>query len=229
MYLKHRGGRSNSSRENTSRIPVRNPVTPSGMGFRAKFFSPKNKRLVRCESLLEFDCLHLFEFARGVVSFVEQPMTVHYRLGGVTRSYTPDFAVDWQDGRRYFVEVKPAERLAELQNEEKFGRLAAVFAAHGDQLVLLSEIQIRNVTRLRQVKRLLRCRLDAQLDMTPTHGTPATMTPRTIGEALSDGSTRPAILGQLATREISCCLEQEITDSTLLLPFEGRHDDALFI
>lgn len=222
-------GRTSGFANASIKTPARNPVTPSGRGFRAKFFSPKNARLVRCESLLEFDCLHLFEFARDITTFVEQPMTIRYQLGRAWRRYTPDFSVSWVGGRRWLVEVKPAGCLAEEQQQEKFARLSEVFAAQGDQLMLLTDTQIRRATRLRQVKRLLQIRFGSWLEgLRPNNALPP-LERRTIGEAFRGGETEQGILLRLATRELVCCLEQEISDTTLLLPFEESHDDALFI
>lgn len=221
--------RTNTSSPQTSRHPVRNPVTPSGRGFRAKFFSPKNNRLVRCESLLEFDCLHLFEFARGVVRFIEQPKTIRYRLGTGSRTYTPDFAVDWSDGRRWLIEVKPAETLAEPRNQEKFDRLSEVFKNQGEQFLVLTDIQIRNSFRLAQIKALLQVRYGKWLDGASLPAVPSSLENRTIVEALRIGASGRAIVHRLATRELACCLDTEITGSTVLLPFEESHDDALFV
>lgn len=228
-YLGGGANRGNTSPPPPSRLPARNPVTPSGRGFRAKFFSPKNNRLVRCESLLEFDCLHLFEFARGVVRFIEQPKTIRYRLGARSRSYTPDFAVDWSDGRRWLIEVKPAETLAEPPNQEKFDRLSDVFKSQGDTFLILTDLQVRNPMRLRQIKRLLQVRYGKWLDGTAHRAVPSSLENRTIAEALRMGASGPAILQRLASREVACCLDQEITGTTLLQPFKESHDDALFV
>ncbi|RKT25625.1 TnsA endonuclease-like protein [Paraburkholderia sp. RAU2J] len=221
--------RPNTSPPQTSRHPARNPVTPTGRGFRAKFFSPKNNRLVRCESLLEFDCLHLFEFARGVVRFVEQPKTIRYRVGAASRTYTPDFAVDWSDGRRWLIEVKPADVLAEQRNQEKFDRLSEVFKSQGEQFLLLTDLQIRKSIRLAQIKTLLQVRYGKWLDGATQPAVPSSLANRTIAEALRIGASGRSIVHRLAARELTCCLDTEITGSTLLLPFEESHDDALFV
>lgn len=231
MDVTHPGGDANrihTPPSLPSRNPARNPVTPSGRGFRAKFFSPKNNRLVRCESLLEFDCLHLFEFARGVVQFIEQPKTIRYRLGTGSRTYTPDFAVDWSDGRRWLIEVKPADVLAEPRNQEKFDRLSEVFKSQGEQFLVLTDLQIRKPYRLAQVKTLLQTRYAKWLDDAVQSAVPSRLENRTIAEALRIGASGRAIVHRLASRELTCCLDKEISGSTLLLPFEESHDDALF-
>lgn len=220
-------GLGSSASQVTLPRPARNPVKPSGRGFRAKFFSPKNRRHLRCESLLEFDCLHLFEFARGVRHFVEQPMTIRYRIASASRIYTPDFLVDWHDGERWFVEVKPEEGFATPKNQEKFNRLSDVFAMQGDRLVLLTEVHIRKSIRLRQIKRLLQVR-NAGRESTSIIGC-ANIEYRTIAEALLSGVSMTEVLHRLALRDVFCSLDQEITEDTRLLPFEESHDDALFI
>lgn len=221
--------RSILSSSSHNRAPARNPVTPSGRGFRAKFFSPKNQRLIRCESLLEFDCLHLFEFARGVTSFVEQPKTIRYQLRGRSRTYTPDFAVDWADGQRWLVEVKPADILQAPANREKFERLAEVFGNQQEKFVILCDEQIRNTVRLKQIKHLLRIRYENWLDGTVDAVAPSSMENRTIAQVLNAGASGRAILHRLASREIVCSLDEEITGTTRLRAFEERDDAILFL
>jgi hypothetical protein len=122
---------------------TRNPVTHSGRGFRAKFGSRKNRRMVRCESLLEMHFLYLAEFARNVVSFDEQPVSIAYRLNGRQRRYTPDFGLRWRDGRQWYVEVKPHELLALDKNQEKFEAIGEHFRREGDTFITISEREIR--------------------------------------------------------------------------------------
>lgn len=137
---------------------TRNPVTHSGQGIRAKFASRKNRRMVRCESLLEMHFLYLAEFARNVVSFDEQPVTISYRLNGRMRRYTPDFLLRWRDGSQWFVEVKPYELLALEKNREKFDAVGEYFRRRGDTFITMSERGIRHPVRMPLVKDLLRLR-----------------------------------------------------------------------
>lgn len=207
---------------------TRNPVTPSGRGFRAKYFSRKNRRMVRCESLLEFDALFLFEFARGVRTFEEQPVSIEYSLNGRSRRYTPDFGVDWADGRRWFVEVKPSEKLAETQTAEKFKALKLWFGTRGHSLVVLSELQIRRPIRLRQIRELLRdfaAEKSHKADLR-LYSTTAGMT---FGEMLAAGADEKLIRGLLAHRLLACDLDSIINHETVIRPFEEADDDALFL
>lgn len=207
---------------------TRNPVTPSGRGFRAKFFSRKNRRLVRCESLLEFDALFLMEFARGIQRFEEQPVTVEYSLSGRKRKYTPDFSAEWADGQRWFVEIKPSEKLAEPRNAEKFDALARWFASRGDHFLVLTEQQIRRPIRLRQIRDLLRERAGRN-----SHEVASP--PPCVGAGTSIAKMRSASLDEkliwqlLADRSIVCDLDSTIDDRTAVFPYEEADDVALFI
>ncbi|MFM0428440.1 TnsA endonuclease N-terminal domain-containing protein [Paraburkholderia aspalathi] len=207
---------------------TRNPVTPSGRGFRAKFFSRKNRRLVRCESLLEFDALFLVEFARGIRRFEEQPITVEYRLGGRKRTYTPDFSVEWGDGRRWFLEIKPSEKLAEPSNAEKFDALTQWFTSRGEHFLVLTEQQIRRPVRLRQIRDLLRERV------TRNSNEVASPLP-SVGTGISIAEMRAACVDEkliwqlLAERSLVCDLDSAIDDRTIVLPYEEADDVALFI
>jgi hypothetical protein len=207
---------------------TRNPVTPSGRGFRAKFFSRKNRRLVRCESLLEFDALFLFEFARGVRRFEEQPVTIEYSLNGRLHRYTPDFGVDWADGRRWFVEVKPSEKLAEPQSAEKFEALRRSFSSQDQHLVVLSELQIRRPIRLRQIRELLRYLAAEKSDEAVSRHLSITE-PMTLREILATGIDERLIRQLLADRSLVCDLDSVITHETVIRPFEGADDEALFL
>ncbi|MEN8502094.1 TnsA endonuclease N-terminal domain-containing protein [Paraburkholderia sp. SIMBA_050] len=207
---------------------TRNPVTPSGRGFRAKFFSRKNRRLVRCESLLEFDALFLFEFARGVRTFEEQPVTIEYSLNGRSRRYTPDFGVDWADGRRWFVEVKPAEKLAESQTIEKFDALEQWFSSRGHSFVVLSELQIRRPVRLPQIRGLLRG-LGAEKSEVAPFRLPSITAGLTLGETIAAGTDETLIRTLLAHRLLACDLDSVINHESVIRPFEEADDDALFL
>lgn len=207
---------------------TRNPVTPSGRGFRAKFFSRKNRRLVRCESLLEFDALFLMEFARGIRRFEEQPITVEYLLGVRKRIYTPDFSAEWGDGRRWFLEIKPSEKLVEPFNAEKFDTLTQWFASRGERFVVLTEQQIRRPVRLRQICDLLRERVTKSSKEAGSF-LPCVGTGVSIAEMRAASVDEKLIRQLLADRSFVCDLDSVIDDRTIVLPYEEADDVALFI
>lgn len=58
------------------------------------------------ESALERDFITLTSFLDTGAAITSQPVTIRFRHVGEPRRYTPDFLVEWSDGRRELVEVK---------------------------------------------------------------------------------------------------------------------------
>ena len=83
---------------------ARNPVRPTGRGFRAKVASKKMRRMIRCESLLEMRAVLNAEFSRDVLAINEQPFVLEYEFNGAIRRYTPDFLFRWRNGDEWVVE-----------------------------------------------------------------------------------------------------------------------------
>ena len=71
-------------------------------------------RMVAYEGLLSRDFIVLVENDPRVVSYQEEPDAFPWFDGECWHSYTPDFAVTLDDGRRICVEIKPFRRLAKL-------------------------------------------------------------------------------------------------------------------
>lgn len=206
---------------------TRNPVTHSGQGFRAKFASRKNRRMVRCESLLEMHFLYLAEFARNVVSFDEQPVTIGYHLNGRMRRYTPDFVLRWRDGNQWFVEVKPAELLALPKNQEKFDAVSEHFRHRGDTFITISEREIRHPVRMPLVKDLLRLRdvaALASLSEIENIDLTAYSSWGELREELNAAQTTTC----LAYRLITCSLFEPIRATTPIAVYKESEDVALF-
>lgn len=206
---------------------TRNPVTHSGRGFRAKFASHKNRRVVRCESLLEMHFLYLAEFARNVVSFDEQPVSIAYRLNGRQRRYTPDFGFRWHDGRQWYVEVKPHELLALEKNREKFDAIGEHFRREGDTFITISEREIRHPIRMPLVRDLLRQRNDTLLEALAEMENIDLGAFSTWGELSSElGQTLATVC--LAYRVIACSLLVPLQATSPISVFKEADDDALF-
>lgn len=77
------------SRRNTTHVPARLVVAPTGVIIRGLFPSVKAERMVSYEQLLERDLLYLCDFARQVVDIREQPFKFRYAMGNKIRRYTP--------------------------------------------------------------------------------------------------------------------------------------------
>ncbi len=207
---------------------TRNPVTPSGRGFRAKFASRKNRRMVRCESLLEKNFLYLAEFARSVISFDEQPTSIKYRLNGKRQRYTPDFALRWQDGSHWYVEVKPSKLLGLERNLEKFDAVGEHFKRQGDFFLTISEQEIYHPVRLPLIRSLLRRRDSLILDSL------SAMENIDLGKCSTWGELTNVLDTNLATvclayRLITCNMDQPIQTNSPISIYEESDDVALFI
>lgn len=58
------------------------------------------------ESALERDFVTLSSFVDAGAIITSQPVTIRFEHEGQSRRYTPDFRVDWSDGRSEIVEIK---------------------------------------------------------------------------------------------------------------------------
>ena len=230
--------------------PVRNPIDRSGMCFREKFFSQKNARLVRCESLLEAKVLRLLEFARDVVSYSEQPPRLRIRLSGRVRNYTPDFAVQWRDGAVWILEVKPLDISLREEMQERFAAARAVAASQGMRFLVVSESQVerpgfKDIKRLLEYRRRFRTEnlglsqddlvpdpASIDVDVTELRATLAAVgelpAREVVGLLDSDGGGRRQFESLLASRVIAWCTDHSLHDSTLIHLFTEFDDEQLF-
>jgi len=62
--------------------------------------------LAEHESALERDFVTLVSFLDAGAAVTAQPVTIRFEDAGRQRRYTPDFRVDWSDGRSEIVEIK---------------------------------------------------------------------------------------------------------------------------
>lgn len=95
------------------------------------FHSEKLSRLVEYESELELVILRQLDNDPRVVSYVEQPLTIPYVIDGEPHHYTPDLAVQLDDGHALVIEAKPLERLGEFRSWMKWATLTRYCAQQG--------------------------------------------------------------------------------------------------
>ncbi|MFN4764704.1 Tn7 transposase TnsA N-terminal domain-containing protein, partial [Gillisia sp. Q332] len=86
--------------------PVRNTQKSNAEHAAGKLFSPKNERLMGCESHLEKRAMILLECDPTVMRYCVQPMTLRYELDGKQRHYTADNFV-WRGDKLQILEIKP--------------------------------------------------------------------------------------------------------------------------
>ncbi|WP_409420007.1 hypothetical protein ABHF91_09170 [Pseudaeromonas sp. ZJS20] len=108
-----------------------------------KFVSAKMHTVFTVESSLEFDaCFHL-EYSPLVKHFEAQPEGFYYQCDGRLCPYTPDFRVVDQDGFASFLEVKPAEKVADQDFLLRFPLKQQRALELSSPLKLVTEKQIR--------------------------------------------------------------------------------------
>jgi hypothetical protein len=119
-------------------MPVRN-VLRSGGTIVGSVPSRKLGRMIHYESLIERAYIYLLEYDPLVVSYEEQPCTIAYRTEGKERSYTPDFAVHWQDHQQSLVECKPTSKVDGPENALKWTAARLWCKQYGYTFALVTE------------------------------------------------------------------------------------------
>ncbi|MHA6867914.1 TnsA endonuclease N-terminal domain-containing protein [Ralstonia solanacearum] len=175
------------------------------------------------------NCLYLAEFARTIVAFDEQPVSISYSISGRRRRYTPDFRFLWQDGREWFVEVKPAEKLATPENNERFAAIATYFESTGARFVALTEDQICHSGRSQLVQYLLRMRPhDSEPRECPLLNSQEHL-PASFAEAAQVLGGPKKVVEALGRRDLVCDLREPLTAQTVVRAFTEADDGALFV
>jgi hypothetical protein len=126
-------------------VPVRNPLKHAG---RPGYGVPSEKKgkteeLVHCESGIERDYAHLLNYDPQVVWYEEQPIKITYIFEQKKRSYTPDFAVHWRQGLPSLVECKPASRLNDPENLQKWTAARLWCDLHGYTFLLVTDESLK--------------------------------------------------------------------------------------
>ena len=118
-------------------------ITPSGAGHRALFPSAKNRRGIRCQSLLELDACRFLEFCPDVLSYEEQVEVEVEVSRGIRRLVRPDFHVVCRGRPLVVVEVKPAEKLKQAKTAARIELLREHYGAMGISYRALTEAELR--------------------------------------------------------------------------------------
>src|SRR5260370_36426002 len=119
-------------------------------------FQPLRQAAVEHESALERDFVTLARFIDAAVTITAQPITLLFDDGTRSRRYTPDFLVQWSDGRSHLIEVKYRTDLRKNWEQLRPGFVAARAWARERHAVfrIATESGIRG-TLLQNAKRLL--------------------------------------------------------------------------
>lgn len=132
-------------------MPVRN-VSNRGGNIIGYFPSIKMGRMVAFESTIERDLIYLLDYESHVASFSEQPMRITYLDEGLTRTYTPDFQVEFANGRQIIVECKPEALMNLDENQRKFEAGQAWAKEHSWEYKIITDKGLRDGHRLENIK-----------------------------------------------------------------------------
>jgi hypothetical protein len=118
--------------------------------------SLKNERPIAYESLLERDCIYLFEFDDAISSFSEQPFKITYHIENRTYRYTPDFQVNYNNDKVVVFEVKPQITWDKIkENETKYAKYIAAnkyCIANGLEFRILTDKEVYSRSLIKNIK-----------------------------------------------------------------------------
>ena len=130
---------------------IEKPIRNIGMGtssLRGKISSSKTNRQHKFESSLERDFIEIVDFNDNVKHYCEQPVTIEYKLDGVSHYYTPDFIVYYNSKtiKPLLCEIKHRKDLKKNWNELKPKFKAAIqYASNNNwRFKIITEKEIRN-------------------------------------------------------------------------------------
>ena len=115
-----------------------------GRNYRSYYPSKKLGRMVHCESILERDAVQLFEQAKFIKYFEEQPMVVNYYYEEKIREYFPDFLLITNDEVEILIEVKPSEIMEKPDISKKYDAIKSNLNKRGKNFIILNEVTIRS-------------------------------------------------------------------------------------
>ncbi len=126
-------------------------------------------KTILVESILESQyCLQL-EFIEEVFTYFPQPKTFSVLCAGFQKTYTPDFEVHYVDGRKSYVEVKPAEKSEEEDYQTLFDSFRAALCGTGYNFEVVTDKDILIEPRLANYEILYRYRKRPLFDMRNLH------------------------------------------------------------
>lgn len=132
-------------------IRAREPITRSRGMVRGQFPSFKMNRMVARESQLERRACYLFEFSKGVKSFREQPITFKIPFFDKVRRYTPDFELILSTGEIVYVEIKPENKLQDLDVLSFYNNISVQLNRESYQFIVITDKELINPIRERNL------------------------------------------------------------------------------
>lgn len=82
----------------------------------------------------------------AVTSYTYEQVKIPYISNvktGKLRNYFPDFLVEFSDGSRSLIEIKPLKRVSQVKIQKKLNAAAAWCREHGVTLEVITEVELR--------------------------------------------------------------------------------------
>lgn len=136
-------------------MTVRKVVTRRSNHYRGYFPSLKNKKPVPWESQLEGAFFRLLELSPAVISYVAQPNEERIPSAQGYFKYYPDVRVFLADGREWWVEVKPNDRLNIAKVRQRLEAAKRYFTATGRNFSVVTEKLIEDEPLASNLLRLM--------------------------------------------------------------------------
>lgn len=92
--------------------------------IQGKYDSEKFKKNIQYESGLELKFIKRMERIPMVVEIIDQPLKLDLKINNNLYEYHPDFLIRLEDGRAFFVEIKPLDEMVLAKNQLKIVALA---------------------------------------------------------------------------------------------------------
>ncbi len=135
---------------------VRKIISRSNMKPTGRYPSFRLRRALAWDSAAELNLFRLLDCNPAVLSFAEQPCTIHYRLGGVEHRHVPDSIVRADSAQPAFWEVKTAADARRPEIADRTLLLTEHCPLHGYQYSVVLAEDLRREPRLRNARLLLR-------------------------------------------------------------------------
>lgn len=129
-------------------------ITPHPQRVTGLYASRKNGSYIGWESQLEKDVCFLLEHNVDVVRYESQSRTFEYIDNGKKRTYTPDFFVEYTNGRETYLEVK-SQKFVDKFKLDKQQVLEEIYKAN-ISFKIITEVDIRCGYFLENIKYLER-------------------------------------------------------------------------
>ena len=210
---------------------VREPVKPTTGRVVGRFPSVKNGQMIAWESQLEQKACHVFEFSSVVVSYREQPITIFYEYRDGLNRYTPDFELTLTSGELVYVEVKPAEKLKNIELKNKLQAISNFFYDAGFAFIVITDQELSRPvfqSNLKLLRGYLRVKCDPKTIELSRHWFQQQNEP-TLGDLIQYLESPKKAYSLIISNHIQIDLSVPITmDCPLTMTEEKNHETCLF-